>query len=118
MNAAEIRQLLREAIAQFPERDEMLADLGLQTRRSALPLWLAGFGLLGLGLGLGTYREPVLRRIGWMRPERSALLPSVGTALIGAGAGAALFALMSPERRTNAETRTYGTRENSINQVP
>jgi len=95
MNAAEIRQLLKDAIAEFPERDEMLADLGLQRRHSHAPWWLAGVGLLGVGLGLGVYGEALARDVGLVRTKRSPLWATIGSALLGAGAGAGLFALVA-----------------------
>jgi hypothetical protein len=92
MNAAEIRQMLKDAIDQFPERDEMLADLGLQTRHSHAPMWIAGAGLLGLGLGLGAYGTSLLRHAAFARSRRRSLLATIGSAVIGAGAGAGVLA--------------------------
>ncbi len=91
MNAAEIRQMLKDAIDQFPERDEMLADLGLQTRHSHVPMLFAGLGLLGLGLGLGAYGTSLLRAVGLARSRRRSLLTTIGSAVLGASAGASVL---------------------------
>lgn len=103
MNAAEIRQMLREAIDQFPERDEMLADLGLQTRHSHAPMWLTGIGLLGLGLGLGAVGGMLLGPNGIRERTRPKLWTTIGSAVLGAGAGAAVFALVSDEVGRSSE---------------
>jgi hypothetical protein len=99
MNAAEIRQMLKDAIDQFPERDEMLADLGLQKRHSHVPMWIAGVSLLGLGLGLGAYGSSLVRHALVGRARRRSLLATIGSAVIGAGAGAGVLALASDRGR-------------------
>jgi hypothetical protein len=92
MNAVEIRQMLKDAIDQFPERDEMLADLGLQKHHSHTPLWFAGAGLLAVGLGIGAYGANLLRHAAISRSRRRSLLATIGSAVIGAGAGAGALA--------------------------
>jgi hypothetical protein len=119
MNAAEIRQMLKEAIAEFPERDEMLAELGLQTRHSHVPMWIAGAGLLGLGLGLGVYGTALLRRAAIARGRRRSILASVGSAVIGAGAGAGALAFASDRaKRTEGPGDFPVGRETRVAQVP
>jgi hypothetical protein len=109
MNATEIRQMLKDAIDEFPERDEMLADLGLQTRHSHLPMWLTGAGLLGLGLGLGAYANVLLRQAGIMKARKPPLWTTIGSAVLGLGAGAGAYALFA--RR---EEETYGPSERMV----
>jgi hypothetical protein len=99
MNAAEIRQMLKDAIEEFPERDEMLADLGLQTRHSHAPMWIAGAGLLALGLGIGAYGAIVLRHTALSRARRRSILATVGSAVVGVGAGAGALAIASDRRK-------------------
>jgi hypothetical protein len=119
MNAAEIRQMLREAIDQFPERDEMLADLGLQTRHSHVPMWIAGAGLLGLGLGLGVYGTSLLRHAATARARRRSLIATVGSAVIGAGAGAGVLAFASDRaKRTEGPGDFPVGRETRVAEVP
>jgi hypothetical protein len=95
MNAAEIRQMLKDAIEQFPERDEMLAELGLQKRHSHAPMWLAGVGILGLGLGVGAIGTTLLRQAGLVKPKGQPLWITLGSAVLGVGAGAGAYALVS-----------------------
>jgi hypothetical protein len=119
MNAAEIRQMLRDAIDQFPERDEMLADLGLQTRHSHVPMWLAGVGMLGLGFGLGAYGNALIRQAGVVKRKRPPLWATIGSAVLGAGAGAGVFALVSESaKRTNGVDASPGGHESRVARAP
>jgi hypothetical protein len=119
MNAAEIRQMLRDAIDQFPERDEMLADLGLQKRHSHVPMWIASVTLLGVGLGVGAYGSRLVRHAFAARSRRRSLLATIGSAVIGAGAGAGVLALASERgRRTDGAGDYPVDRETRVAEAP
>jgi len=94
--------MLKEAIDEFPERDEMLADLGLQTRHSHLGIWIASAGLLGLGLGAGAYSGSMLRRVRFARDRRPMIWTTIGSAMLGAGAGASILASLFARRASPA----------------
>jgi hypothetical protein len=97
--------MLQEAIEQLPDRDEVLRELGLQTRRSSLPAWLAAsVGFLGMGLGVAFYRDELLRFAGVEKPKRASLWTTLGSALLGAGAGAALYAMLAESAKHAGKT--------------
>jgi hypothetical protein len=119
MNAAEIRQMLKDAIDQFPERDEMLADLGLQKRHSHVPMWLAGIGLLGVGLSLGASGGALFREVRIVRTKRRPQWMAIGSAVLGAGAGAGIVALIADKvRGTEMRTETPVRRETRVASMP
>ena len=64
--------------------------------------WMASAGLLGLGLGAGAYGSSVLRRVRFARDKRPMIWATIGSAVLGAGAGASILASLLARRASPA----------------
>ena len=91
----DFKQLVIEAIEQFPDRVLLLGEIGLETRNSRVPVWLGSMGLSYLGLAVCWYGDELLFRTRMRQKRWPAWWTTIGSMILGASAGAGIVQWIS-----------------------